>query len=128
MSDVRTIMTTDPSGAELVSFAERTAEQLVRNNLSRAKIRDIFTEVRRIEALWETRPELALRRLNMLKPKLDYSVARESSVKLLAEVLGQAIDQVQLGENPEERERRFRRFMDLFEAILAYHRAKGGSK
>jgi len=126
MTDIKTIMTADPSGAELVALAERTADQLVRAQLTRAKIRDIFTEVRRIEALWEARPDVALRRLNMLKPKLDYSVARAPEVQLLAQVLTQAIDQVQLADTPDERERRFRRFVDFFEAILAYHWAKGG--
>lgn len=126
MADVKTIMTADPSGAELVSLAEATADRLVRDGLSRSKIRDIFTEVRRIEALWEVTPEIALRRLNMLKPKLDYSVARDRTVQELAKVLSQAIDQVQAAGSPAEREQRIRRFMDFFEAILAYHRAKGG--
>ncbi len=34
MSDIATIMKRDPSGAELVKFAEQTADQLVRNNLT----------------------------------------------------------------------------------------------
>jgi CRISPR-associated protein Csm2 len=126
MADVKTIMTADPSGAELVAFAESTADRLVKNNLTRAQIRNIFTEVRRIEALWETKPDDAMRRLNMLKPKLDYQVSRARSVDLLKDVLSQAIDQVEAAGEPVERERRFRRFVDLFEAILAYHRAKGG--
>ena len=35
MADVKTIMTADPSGAELVAFAESTADRLVRNSLTR---------------------------------------------------------------------------------------------
>jgi CRISPR-associated protein Csm2 len=123
---VPTIMTGDQSGKELVEFAEKTAKQLVHNNLTRAQIRNIFTEVRKIEALWGSKPTTAIRRLNMLKPKLDYSAARAKPVELLRDVLTQAIDKVNEVQAGEERDRRFRVFMDLFEAILAYHRSEGG--
>lgn len=123
---VATIMTGDQTGSELVTFAHQTALQLVRNGLTRAQIRNIFTEVRKIEALWGSKPVTAMRRLNMLKPKLDYSAARAKPVELLKEVLTQAIDKVNEAKPGEDRERRFRVFMDLFEAILAYHRSEGG--
>lgn len=123
---VATIMTGDQSGKELVDFAEQTAKQLVQNNLTRAQIRNIFTEVRKIEAMWSSKPATAMRRLNLLKPKLDYSSARAKPVELLRDVLTQAIDKVNEAQPGEERDRRFRVFMDLFEAILAYHRSKGG--
>ncbi len=125
---VETIMTSDKSGNELVTFAEQTAKTLVHNNLTRAQIRNIFTEVRKIEASWNSRPVEAIRRLNMLKPKLDYSAARARPVELLRDVLTKAINKVTEldDQHKEERDRRFRVFMDLFEAILAYHRAEGG--
>lgn len=123
---VQTIMTADKSGSELVKFAEQTAVTLVHNNLTRAQIRNIFTEVRKIEASWNVHTDDALRRLNMLKPKLDYQAVRAKPVEGLRDVLKEAIDQVNAAGNKDERDRRFRVFMDLFEAILAYHRAKGG--
>lgn len=123
---VTTIMTADANGAELVSFAQQTASQLVTANLTRSQIRGIFTEVRKIEAMWDAHPQDAMRRLNMLKPKLDYQTARSQSVQRLKEVLTQAIDEVNKDVEEKERSRRFRVFMDLFEAILAYHRAQGG--
>lgn len=126
MADITSIMTADPKGSELVEFAHQTAQQLVRENLTRAQIRNIFTEVRKIEALWENNPELAIRRLNMLKPKLDYATSRSDTVKRLRDVLSQAIDTVSSAPSIEERNKRFDRFMDLFEAILAYHRSEGG--
>lgn len=79
MADILTeIMTNDPSGDKLVGFAQQKAEILVRNGLTRSQIRNIFTEVRKVEAMWtaEGKRSDALRRLNMLKPKLDYQVAR----------------------------------------------------
>jgi len=126
MTEVHTIITQDPTGQKLVEFAERTAQRLVREGLTRSQIRNIFTEVRKIEALWETKAEDALRRLVMLKPKLDYQAARQRQVKGLKQVLVEAIDAVVEASDPAERNRRFQRFVDLFEAILAYHRAKGG--
>jgi CRISPR-associated protein Csm2 len=123
---VTTLMTGDKNGTELVTFAQQTANQLVHDGLNRAQIRTIFTEVRKIEALWDTNPAVALRRLNMLRPKLDYQTARIPAVKALKDVLIQAIDEVNKAGDDGERNRRFRVFMDLFEAILAYHRSQGG--
>jgi CRISPR-associated protein Csm2 len=120
---VQTIMTADESGAELVNFAKATAQRLVKDRLTRSQIRNIFTEVRQIEAMWPGQE--AMRRLNMLKPKLSYSTARSPQVDYLEKVLREAIDMVD--QAPEgQRDQRFKRFMDLFEAILAYHRAEGG--
>lgn len=124
--DMSKIMLNDPSGAELVKFSRETAQILVRNNLTRAQIRGIFTEVRKIDTMWEGRQGDALRRLNMLKPKLDYQTARSESVRELRNVLIAAIDEVNKATDEKERGILFHRFMDLFEAILAYHRAEGG--
>ncbi len=122
---IQTIMTQDPTGQELVTFAAQKAERLVKDGLTRSQIRNIFTEVRKIEAIWETDPDKAVRRLTMLKPKLDYQSVRQRAVRGLQDVLSEAIDLVIQAEG-DERTQRFHRFMELFEAILAYHRAKGG--
>ena len=125
--DISNVMVKDKSGAELVKFARETAVTLVKNNLTRSQIRGIFTEVRKIDSMWGgPRQGDAMRRLNMLKPKLDYQTARSESVKLLRDVLTAAIDQVEGAASEEDRNARFHRFMELFEAILAYHRAEGG--
>lgn len=125
---IQTIMTADQSGKEMVDFASLTAKNLVRSGLTRAQIRNIFTEVRRIEALWATDSSRALRRLNMLKPKLAYQTKRMenregSPLKPLQDILSEAIDEV---EKSQDKNQAFDRFVDLFEAILAYHRAEGG--
>jgi CRISPR-associated protein Csm2 len=128
-------MTNDPTGQELVKFADNIAKQLVANQLTRGQIRNIFTEVRKIEALWDAegvkKPEerdynKALRRLVMLKPKMDYQVSRIPQVQRLKEVLTEAIDEVAKGKDNKDKDERFKRFMNLFEAILAYHRSEGG--
>jgi len=126
---IHTIMTADESGEELVKFARDKAQILVRNNLTRSQIRNIFTEVRQIEAMWEKADEQqntnAMRRLNMLKPKLAYQTARTAQVAELQAILSEAVDEVSKAP-AEKRDEVFQRFMDLFEAILAYHRAEGG--
>jgi CRISPR-associated protein Csm2 len=119
------LLVMDETGQQMVTFAQQTAERLVRDKLTRSQIRSIFTEVRQIEALWPQSGGEALRRLTMLKPKMAYQTARSQPVEYLAQVLGEAIDEV--AKAPvEKRDAVFQRFMDLFEAILAYHRAKGG--
>lgn len=123
---VQQIMTADETGEKLVKFADETADKLVRASLTRAQIRNIFTEVRQIESLWGMNRADALRRLNMLKPKLAYQTARTPQMKDLQSVLSEAITLVSNAASDEEKDQRFERFMDLFEAILAYHRAKGG--
>lgn len=123
--DVHSIFTKDSTGNELVKFAQQTAQTLVHNTLTRSQIRNIFAEVRKIETLWEgTHKPEALRRLNMLKPKLYYQTARNESVKVLKDVLCAAIDEINNAPDDTERNKRFHRFVDLFEAILAYHYSK----
>lgn len=95
------------------------------HSLSSSQIRNIFGKVRQIEMNWavsddnEQDSRRALRDLILLKPKLAYQSERKKEVEALADLLMQAIDMV---ENRDH----FQRFVDLFEAILAYHKAAGG--
>lgn len=123
---IQSIMTADESGKELVEYAQQVADALVKNGLTRSQIRTIFTEVRQIEAMWgASHQKEALRRLVMLKPKLAYQTARTSGMERLRKELTAAIDEVEKA-SPEQKDAAFQRFVDFFEAILAYHRAQGG--
>jgi CRISPR-associated protein Csm2 len=109
----------------LVDEAKRAGEQLARGKLTKNQIRNIFGAVRQIQLSWpaSTSPEdekARVRELLLLKPKLAYQAAREPTVRPLADVLDVAISQVQ-GQRV-----RFQRFVELFEAILAYHTKYGG--
>jgi CRISPR-associated protein Csm2 len=112
----------------LVHEAERFGRELADNHLNKAQIRTIFGTVREIEAAWQSAENspLALRRLVLLKPKLAYQGARSPQVKPLGRVLEDAIDVVAATNDPAEQMVRFGRFVDLFEAILAYHTEAGG--
>ncbi len=106
----------------LVAVAEEVGEKLKR--LSTSQLRNVFGEVRRLQRRYDAN------RLLMLRPRLAYMAARVSQKKegkLLRDVLTKAIDEVFEGNADEqEQRRRFRRLVDFFEAIVAYHRAKGG--
>lgn len=113
---------TDPEGTEtLVKCAEEIGQALARQ-LNTSQIRAIFGEVRRIEGDWKIDSKRANRSLILLKPKMAYRAKKERGrgVDDLVSVLSPAIDHVQGNAD------NFTRFVDFFEAILAYHKAYGG--
>jgi len=123
---------TDPDKADLlVQRAEEIGKALARQ-LATSQIRSLFGEVRMIEGEWLTpgdtpadrqRRERAQRRLILLKPKMAYRARKERGrgVEELVSVLSPAIDYVK-GDTGN-----FKRFVEFFEAILAYHKAHGGN-
>jgi len=129
--ELETIIT-DHDGAEaLVKWAERIGQALARQ-LATNQIRSLFGEVRSIQSEWltpgdspadERRRARARRNLILLKPKMAYRARKErgQGVKDLVSVLSPAIDLV-AGDSAN-----FKRFVEFFEAILAYHKAHGGS-
>jgi CRISPR-associated protein Csm2 len=121
---VITIITQDEPQL-LVEEAEQAGKKLSDKRLTKSQIRNIFGTVRQIQSNWPPSigPEdqkVRVRELLLLKPKLAYQAAREPTVRPLADVLDVAISQVQ-GQRV-----RFQRFVELFEAILAYHTKYGG--
>ena len=117
---IRTIITQDRPKL-LVDQAEEIGQALSRT-LTKSQIRNIFGTVRQIQMNWTGGAQKAAsyRQLLMLKPKIKYQAARTKEVEPLADVLDKAIDHV--GDDQV----RFGRFVDFFEAILAYHTAFGG--
>ncbi|GAB4532377.1 MAG: type III-A CRISPR-associated protein Csm2 [Anaerolineae bacterium] len=110
----------------LVERAEEVGSALARQ-LTTSQIRNIFGTVRQIEMRWspqatEADRNWAARQILLLKPKLAYQARKERGrgVDQLADILVPAIDMI--GDDRE----RFQRFVDFFEAILAYHTASGG--
>jgi CRISPR-associated protein Csm2 len=117
----------DGNAAVLVKQAEPFAEYLQTTGLTKSQIRGVFGTVRQIQAGWEkNEPQQNLRKVLLLKPRLSYQKARQSKVGPLADVLSAAIDLVAQAQTSDEQRKRFGYFVDLFEAILAYHTAAGG--
>ncbi len=134
-TDLKTIIT-DKNGAEtLVKVADQLGGELKGLGLSTGQVRALFGEVRQIEAEWGTSAESrqrALRRLILLKPKLAYRAHRERgraerAVQALVDVLQPALDEVTGEKDPTRQDENFTRFVEFFEAILAYHKAHGGN-
>lgn len=130
-SDVLHSIIVDGDAHKLVEQAEKLGTYL-RRDLKTNQIRAIFTTVRQIDMSW---PDEAMqdsdaqRRLILLKPKMQYRVAKESNrnqgLKTLANIIGEAIDLVVDSKTTNNR-KRFTHFLDFFEAILAYHKVAGG--
>jgi CRISPR-associated protein Csm2 len=129
-AEITTIIS-DPNGMDLlVNKSRELARDLKDNKMTTAQIRALFGEVRQIEAEWdmENKREEAYRRLILLRPKMAYRARKErgDAVKLLVDILDKAVVEVTKGK-AEERNLRFRHFVEFFEAILAYHKAFGGN-
>ncbi len=105
-------------GEILVKEAEQRGQQLADQKLTTSQIRNIYGAVKKMQMKGG---ELDTHKLLMLKPKLAYAAKRHGGgVNTLKDVLTQAIDLV--GDDSKK----FNRFVDFFEAILAYHKASGG--
>lgn len=95
----------------------------IAQSVSTSQIRNIYGTVKKLEMASElNEPELLL-----LKPRISYATQRNKSLRDLSKQLTSAIDAVvDTGVSAKQKEVRFRRFCQGFEAILAYHRAHGG--
>lgn len=104
-------------GVALVAVAEALGPHLHRGRLTTSQIRNVYGMVKKMEMQGFDPHEFAL-----LKPKLAYAAkrARARGADDLKTVLSWAIDEV--GTDSAK----FARFVDFFEAILAYHVAAGG--
>ncbi len=107
-------------GKPLVDAAEKLGKHLVSRELTTSQIRNIYGMVKRMEMRGFDVHEFVL-----LKPKLAYTAKRardRGGAEDLKTVLIWAIDEV--GSDASK----FQRFVDFFEAILAYHKAEGGKE
>ena len=110
-------------GSILVEEADTLAKRMKDGGLTTSQIRNIYAAVKKIQMRTEKGEALDAHQLLMLKPKLAYAAKRagKDGADLLKMALTQAIDYV---DNSREN---FDRFVDFFEAILAYHKAHGGN-
>lgn len=112
---------------QFIKDAEICGEYLVREKLTTSQIRRIFGHVKKIESFED--PKKFIPQLLLLKPLLAYTAKRNSPVMYLKNITDKAIDAVTDEEIQNDKEKqlaRFRLFCNGFEAILAYHKAKGG--
>lgn len=105
----------EEGGDALVAAAEDLGQTLKNRGLKTSQIRKIYGAVKKIQMS----DDFQRNDLVMLKPKLAYAAARNREVTDLKDALTQAIDKV-------DSEKKFKNFVDFFEATLAYHKAAGG--
>ncbi len=119
--------------SQISSFSKSLTEDRDNRDFSSLKssqIRKFYGEVKRIQTNGIEKNKDAFK---MLKPKLAYAVGRQSrqdkeKVDRFYQTISQAIDAVQIDqmEDSKELNHRFKNFVNLFEAIVAYHKYHGG--
>lgn len=95
--------------------------RLINNQMTTSQLRKFFGEVKRQQMKGYNETDFIL-----LKPKLAYAVGRAKGknpkIEDFYEVISKAIDCVKAS-SPAESEKRFKNFIKVFEAIVAYHKA-----
>lgn len=119
----------------MVRVADDLGERLS-STLKASQIRAIFDETQRIGSLFRIgKFEEAVRRAHLLDPKIAYRAKRiaerekkaKDAAELIADVLKRALRIVlEKKEDQKEVRARYLRFLEFFEAIVAYHKAHGG--
>lgn len=128
-----TIAFTRELGAFLAKF-EKKRDQPNRDALTTSQLRNFFGEMRRIHMKVRNQQNLSgdlLRDFLMLSPKLAYAEARVlkdkrgSKIKEFVEATDTLIKAVDKAENKKQA---FENFVNIIEAIVAYHKANGGKE
>jgi len=112
----------DVSAQITIEEADRLSKTLKDADLKAAQIRLVFSKVRQIEARWASADEqdaTSLREILLLKPRLKYQSQRIPAMGDLSETMIVLIDLV-------KNRKQFQRFVDFFEAVVAYHKVYGG--
>ncbi len=110
---------------DFIEYAPMFGEEINKGGLSTSQIRNFYGEVIKMRAYeWSVKIEQSF---ILLKPKLAYATKRANKQGLndLKTILDEGIDAVLEG-NIQQKQTRFENFCNLFEAIIAYHRANGG--
>ena len=111
--------------------AAQAIGKAIAGRVTSSQIRSIFATVRQIQLRWvesgnENAQREVYRQAMMLKPQIHYAAARNGDrIAPLDEYLVNALNKVGEGD-PNKRRERFMRFVDFFEAIVAYHKYEGG--
>ena len=114
--------------SDTIEFAEKFGTFLVKNRLTTSQIRNIYGEVKRIESkigdAGDKFPKEIYKDFLLLKPKLAYAAKRAGTrgIEVFKNVMDRAHEAVVEAGTTDA----FRNFTDLFEAILAHHKAAGG--
>lgn len=111
---------------EMVLKAEKTGKFLADCKLTTSQIRNIFGEMRRIQMNGYEKEKASF---ILLKPKLAYTVKRNfnKGIEKFYEIFCWGYDAIDKS-NDNEGKCQFQNFLNLLEAILAYHKYYGGKE
>jgi len=109
--DIRAVIV-DGKVEKLVEVAKKTAEKLVRGKVETSQMRKSYQTTSNVREYDEN----VKRQLYLLLPKLAYQSKRHPGLKTLHDIFEKAIPLI-------DDEGKFENFKDLFEAIVAYHKA-----
>ena len=108
--------------ADDIDIFKSWGSSLARSNVKMTQLRKFFSELKRIEADFERLNN----RIIFLDPQLAYAAARadkneaKNKLKELHNALSPLIRSINEDKN------KYKRFVRIFEAIIAYHKAEGG--
>ena len=109
----------------LVTISEALSQLLVANGVSSNRIRNVFGYIKKLEADTLTSKdklsEDTYHKLRLLSPKLAYIIGRsrdkeEEALRVLKDYFDESIEKI------EYDKKKFKTFVDFFEAILSYHK------
>lgn len=104
---------------DAIAYCDKYGKTLSKKGLTTSQIRNFYGEVMRIKGRGFDREEEAVL---MLRPKLAYATFRKGSEgsKMLKEILDPALKLA------AKDAKAFHNFCQMFEALLAFHKAYGG--
>lgn len=108
---------------KLVKDAEDFGRYLGKEGLSTSQVRNIFSDIKKMDSFERNRKDLIL-----LRPKLAYVAGRHGK-RRGRELFGAIVDLQQVLDKCIQwvrDENSFQNFQNFFEAILAYHKFYGG--
>ncbi|HPD64663.1 MAG TPA: type III-A CRISPR-associated protein Csm2 [Bacteroidia bacterium] len=104
---------------EMGNFKYKKDKPVFRKELSTSQLRKFFGEMKRLQIQEFDDKNLWLANFRMIKPKLAYAVGRETSPN------PKIIDfyhELEIGINAVETKEHFQNFVQIVEAIVAYHK------
>jgi len=114
----------------LVTWAQKIGKEIANENLSTNQLRNVFGTVRQIQMRWKGNERSAWNEIVLLRPKMAYFAKRAAEakgkdksdgLKTLQSMTEPAILLLDRNRPQPPSDEQFQRFVDFFEAIVAYH-------
>ncbi len=101
-----------------VEFAEKVGYYMAKNGLTSSKIRNIYSEIKRVQTDFEKEKSS----FYLLKPKVAYAVGRDKNnlgLQMFKLVFDECFNNVETAQH-------YYNLCNVMEATIAYHKANGG--